>query len=399
MDYKYRCVDISGKEVRGALPALDIGDAKSRLKAMGLIAIELAERKDLFVREYGGRKRITDTDLYHLSKELSVLLSARITIDKAMETLIASVSNGAVKATMQYVLGEMKGGKRLSQAFEETRRFNPLVNVMIRVGEDVGDLRSAFENIAEYMHFKIQFKNEIRNATTYPLFLVVASMVTLLVIVKLILPRFFSIFGPDKASLPFVTKALYSISQSINLTNLLILLVLMGLIGLGLRRINLREMFQKVYSYLIFIPFLKNMIIYLELSRFSYAMYYMLKGGVEFIHALRLSTGLIQNTPIRVAVERTLPPIKEGKSIAEVFSYISFLPPMMPGMLRAGEASGNLKEIFFELYRVFNERFTNSMKRLGVLLEPVIITITGIVIGIIVISLMLTVMSASNIRL
>ena len=72
---------------------------------------------------------------------------------------------------------------------------------------------------------------------------------------------------------------------------------------------------------------------------------------------------------------------------------------MMHVMLRVGEASGNLKEIFFELHNIFDERFKNSMKRALLLLEPTVITIMGIIVGIIVISLLLTVMSVSNIEL
>ncbi len=270
---------------------------------------------------------------------------------------------------------------------------------MIKVGESVGDIRAAFENIAQYIHFQIQFKNEIRNAMAYPIFLVFASIVILFAIFKLIIPRFFSIFGQETASLPFVSRVLYSISNFINSTNIFFFLLGIGLIGISLRYMNLKKILQGVYSYLVYIPFLKNLIIHLELSKFSYSMYTMLKSGVEFINALILSKDVIQNTMMKVEIERTEQQIKEGKGIADVFSYVSFMPPMMHSMLRVGETSGNLRDIFFELYMVFDERFRNSMRRILALVEPIVITIMGVVVGIIVISLILTVMSVSNIKL
>ncbi len=399
MDFEYRCIDALGKDQKGTISALDVNSAKTRLKGMGLTVIDLAGRKNLSKKQYFARKKISETDLYNVSKELSVLLKAGITIDKAIEILVDSTANTTYEKTLRDVLSDIKGGKKLSQAFENTKKFNQLVNVMIKIGEGVGDLRSAFENIAQYMQFQVKFKNEIRNAMAYPLFLIFASIATLFVIFKLIIPRFFSIFGENTESLPLLSRVLYSISNFITLTNFVYFLVAIGVIFLFVKLLNLGNILQGFYSYLVYVPILKNMVTYLELSRFSYSMYSMLNSGVEFINALKLSTGLIQNTFMRVSIERTINQIRKGKSIAEVFSYVSFLPPMMHVMLRVGETSGNLKEIFFELYNIFDERFKNSMKRVLLLLEPTVITIMGVVVGVIVISLILTVMSVSNISL
>jgi general secretion pathway protein F len=140
-------------------------------------------------------------------------------------------------------------------------------------------------------------------------------------------------------------------------------------------------------------------ILNLELSRFSYAMYSMLQSGIEFIKALKLSASLIQNPHLRGPIESLVEQIKGGKKIAEAFSQVHFLPEIVPNMLRVGEGSGNLKELFLELHQIFDERFKNTTKRVLVLVEPSIIVIMGMIVGFIVISLILTVMSVSNIKL
>lgn len=399
IDFEYRCIDASGKEQKGTISAVDPDDAKSRLKSMDLMVIGLTLKKSLSKKQYFQRKKVNETDIYNLSKELSVLLKSGITIDKAIEILIGSTSNNAFDEILKHILSDVKGGRKLSQAFEDTKKFNQIVIVTIRIGENVGDLRSAFENIAQYMHFQIQLKNEIRNAMAYPMFLILASAVTILVIFKLIIPRFFEIFDQNMETLPFVSRALFSISNFMDLTNLFLFLGVIGLIILFARLLNLRGVLRMFYSSLVYVPVFKKLIFYLELSRFSFSMHSMLKSGVEFINALKLSVEVIQNTFIRVSIERTINQIKEGKSIESAFSHISFLPPMMHVMLKVGEKSGNLKEIFFELYNVFDEKLKNLMKKALLLLEPLIITIMGIIVGIIVMSLMLTVMSVSNIKL
>ena len=128
-------------------------------------------------------------------------------------------------------------------------------------------------------------------------------------------------------------------------------------------------------------------------------MYCMLQSGVVFITALKMSASIIQNERIRAPVASLVGQIKEGKKIADVFSQVQLLPEIVPNMLRVGEESGSLKEIFFELYQIFDERFKNSIKRALSLLEPIIIIVMGLVVGFIVITLILTVMSVSSIKL
>ena len=128
-------------------------------------------------------------------------------------------------------------------------------------------------------------------------------------------------------------------------------------------------------------------------------MYSMLQSGVEFIKALKLSATLIQSHQLRNPIESLVEQIKEGKRIADVFSQVDILPEIVPNMIRVGEGSGNLKEIFFELHQMFDERFKNTTKRVLILVEPTIIVIMGLLVGLIVISLILTVMSVGSIKL
>lgn len=400
MEYDYLCIDNAGKEFRGSVAAQDAPDARSKLKAMGLLVVEIREKvvpSERWTRLR--RKKITNSDIYNFSRELTVLLNAGMSIDRAMELLLSTQANAELRDLMQTVLRDIKGGKSLSQSFQESGRFNPFVTVMIRVGESTGDLKSAFDNIAQYMNFQIKFGNEIKNTMAYPLFLIVASFVILIAIFKLIVPRFFSIFGQNIDSLPFLSRMLYHVSEAVNSTVLLIAAGTVGVFLVFSKKLNYRALFSRGYSYLLYIPLFNRLVINLELSRFCFSMYSMLKSGIEFIRALALSKEVVQNRAMRAEIERTIPQIKEGKGIAETFSYLSFVPPTMLGMLKVGENSGNLKEIFFELYSVFDEKFRNAMKRIIVLLEPTVITVMGLIVGIIVVSLILTVMSVSNIKL
>jgi general secretion pathway protein F len=399
-DFAYRCVDVGGKNVRGVIAAVDPTEAKLKLKERGLLVLDLAQKRQAGKRFRLGGKKISDDDLYNLSREFCILLGSGMKVDFAFRTIIESTSNPGLRDVLIKILQDVSSGKSVTQAFGDTGKFSPLMTATIHVGESVGDLRTAFDNFAAYMRFQINFKNEIRNAMTYPAFLLFASFVTLIAIFKLIIPRFFSIFGEGSlGSLPLPAKILYSMSNALNWFSLYLVVGVAALLWLLKKAGYTAALYTRLRNSIVFVPLLGRLVLYLELSRFSYSMYSMLKSGIEFLKALSLSVGLIQNQSLREAIEPAVGQIREGKKIAEVFSHIALLPKLVPNMIAVGEEGGNLREIFFEIHQMFDERFKNTVKRLLILIEPTIITVMGLVVGFIVISLILTVMSASNIKL
>lgn len=400
--FDYHCLDSVGKDLRGNLSAQDVEQAKNQLRKSGMTILSLTERPMVARAKPGSRvifsRRVGEEELYNTARELSILLKSGITIDRALEIVLRSQSNPLMTAALSEVLNEIRSGKGTAEGFSKSSVFTPLMTTMLLVGESVGNLQTAFESIAEYLRFQIQMKGEIRSALAYPLFLIGASVVTIMVIFQFILPRFFSIFGKDaQASLPWAVKVLHAMAGGLTVNHVLILaLVTVGLIVL-VGWANLKEHLMRISGYLIFVPLIRNLIIALELSRFSYAMQAMLKSGMEFIKALQLSVGLIQNRSLRAQLAPTVRQVQEGKGIADVFAQVEFLPELVPNMIRVGEESGNLKEIFSELHQVFEERFRSNVKRMLVLIEPIIISVTGLIVGFIVIALILTVMNVGNI--
>ncbi|QWR78395.1 type II secretion system F family protein [Candidatus Magnetomonas plexicatena] len=398
--FKYQCVDLTGKETSGTLTASTISEARTVLKDKGLKVVSIAESvsiKSPFSSFSVKKTTVGEADLYNMAKELSVLLRAGLRIDNSLEIVTQTASNQALKACLRSAVKEIRAGKSVADAFEKTGTFNNLMLSVIRVGESVGDLKMSFEQIAGNLQFQIQFKAEIKNNLTYPVFLILASMVTLFIIFKFIIPRFFSVFGADQIkNLPAVSKMLFAMSEYLNLY--VIFGVIIAIV-LFFKYVGVKKLFHSAYARALSLPVFRTLILNLELSRFSYSMHTMLSSGIEFIKALKYSIDLIQNERIRNVFQPALKLIKEGRSIGEVFSGIEMLPDIVPSMVTVGEKSGNMKEIFLELFNVFDDRFKRAVKRIVILIEPAIIILMGIIVGFIVISLILTVMNVGNIKL
>jgi general secretion pathway protein F len=397
-DFSYKCIDPSGSGIHGSVTATDKAAAIAQLRSRSLTVIDLTEVKGKISSTTLWKKSLSQQDIYNVMRELSTLLRSGITIDKSLELLIQTSRNPELKEILAKILTDIKTGQGVARSLNQTERFDPFIINMIQVGEAVGELQSAFENVAQYLKFQIQFKAEIKNALVYPVFLVFASIVSFVVIFNFIIPRFFSIFGTNKEALPFSAKILYAISEWFSVTNLGIFAIVIITLFVakpwyaqyvkipGIREISAR------------IPGVRQLMLNLDLSRFSYAMYSMLQGGVEFIVAMSLSASIIQNERLKAPILLCIDQIKEGKKIADVFSQLEILPDIVYPMIKVGEESGNLKEIFNELYQMFDESLKNSIKRLVILIEPTIIIAMGLIVGFIVITLILTVMSVSTIN-
>ncbi|SEM73643.1 general secretion pathway protein F [Syntrophus gentianae] len=399
MEFAYTYLDSTGQENRGSLMAGNRAEALAKLRARGLTVTNLVEKASKEQRRFVLRKKIKSQDIYSISRELSTLLRSGIRIDRALELLRNGAKKQEMKELLTAVLQEIKAGGNVAHAFEKTDSFSPFLVSMIQVNEAAGNLQSAFENIAQYLKFQISFRAEIRNAMTYPIFLIFACILTFLAIFQFVVPRFFSIFGSNLETLPLPARVLYTLSGWINFKSLGIVLGLAGIVLLVRRLYPTRIKLPNLSARLILLPGVRTLIINLELSRFCYSMHSMLLSGVEFLRALRLSISLIQNVSFRNAMMPLVGRVKEGRKISDVFAEVPFLPDIVPNMVRVGEESSSLKEVFLELYAMFDERFKNSVKRLLTLVEPVIIIVMGLVVGFIVITLILTVMSVSSIKL
>lgn len=397
-DFAYAAIDQTGKEGRGVVAAADRADALTRLKERGLTVIELKEKKAGGQITFTRRQKITQQDTYYMARELGALLRSGMQIDKALDILMQSADKQEMKEILSFVLNNIRSGKSVTASFQQTGRFSQFLVSMIHNNEEIGRLSEAFESIARYIHFQIQFRAEIKNALTYPVFLVFASMMTFFIIFQFIVPRFLGIFGAAADSLPAAARLLFVISHWMSARNLFIAAAAGAALIMFIRQYPKVFRFDQMQEKLIRVPLAGNLILNLELSQFSYSMHAMLEAGVEFIKSLRLSTGLISNAGMRDALEGAAAQIKEGRKIAEAFAQVQFLPPMAVNMIRVGEESGSLKEIFFEIYQIFDERFKTSVKRAMSLLEPAIIIVMGLLVGFIVLTLIQTVMSVGNLK-
>jgi len=395
-EFECTYIDTHGVERTTFILAGNQREAVQRLKEQGFIVTEVKERvkKEFSFSLFLG---INQQDLYNIANQLSILLRSGMKIDQALNLLTSTTKKPKLKEILSAINQEIKAGQGVASAFEKNNLFSSVCVSMIHVGETVGNLATAFDNVAQYLKFQIELKREIINALIYPFFLVLASFFTLIFMFNFIIPRFFAIFQTT-GSIPITAKFVFTLSKVFN-AKVFILLFIMGLLFYLLnhsRMVNFSP--ERISWFLTRLPFVRTLFFNLELSRFCYSMYSMLKGGVEFIKAVELSANIIQDKALRDTFLSSIREIKKGKRIAEVYSQMPILPDIFVNLVVVGDESGNLADIFLELYQVFNDNFKTAIKRFLTLLEPAIIVFMGLIVGFIIVSLILTVMNVGAIK-
>ncbi len=395
---EYQCtyIESSGVEKKVIILAGDTKEAIQRLKEQGFIVTEIKEKTKKEI-SFTLRRGITQQDLYNIANQLSILIRSGMKIDEALNLLANTSKKQKLKEALIAINQEIKSGQNVAKAIEKNKLFPSVCISMIYMGESIGNLSTAFDNVAQYLKFQIELRREIINSLTYPFFLILASIVTLIFMFNFIIPRFFAIFETT-GKMPLPAKFIFTVASVFNIKVIFLLfaVILTFFLLKQYKIINLNT--QKITGIIGKIPFIKFLLFYLELSRFCYSMHSMLKSGVEFIKAVKLSAEIIQDGALRDAFLASINEIKKGKRIAEVYSQIAILPDIFINLVVVGDESGNLSEIFFELYQIFNERFKTTIRRFLTLLEPTIIVFMGIIVGFIVISLILTVMNVGAIK-
>jgi len=395
-EFECTYIDTHGVERTTFILAGNQREAVQRLKEQGFIVTEVKERvkKEFSFSLFLG---INQQDLYNIANQLSILLRSGMKIDQALNLLTSTTKKPKLKEILSAINQEIKAGQGVASAFEKNKLFPSVCVSMIHVGETVGNLATAFDNVAQYLKFQIELKREIINALIYPFFLVLASFFTLIFMFNFIIPRFLAIFQTT-GSIPITAKFVFTLSKVFN-AKVFILLFIVGLLSYLLNRSRMVNFSpERISWFLTRLPFVQTLFFNLELSRFCYSMYSMLKGGVEFIKAVELSANIIQDKALRDTFLTSIREIKKGKRIAEVYSQMPILPDIFVNLVVVGDESGNLADIFLELYQVFNDNFKTAIKRFLTLLEPAIIVFMGLIVGFIIVSLILTVMNVGAIK-
>jgi type II secretory pathway component PulF len=394
--FQYQGFDSSGGRVSGVIEAADQHVAMAMLKSRGLLVQTLTPVLPKSAAFQWRRATLTLTDIEYLTSELSVLLDAGLKIDKGVELLLRSNQKPVVAELLEKINGDLRRGKQMSEALKATGQFDELYINLIRIGEATGQLAAMFSKLALDLSFRRELQQKVIQALTYPMVVLFVCVSSILFIFNFVVPNMENMFA-GQTDLPVYTQMLLGSSAWFRDYQWFLAAGLLALGVLAKPALTRPEVMRFVQTWQLKVPVLKNAVTLLERIRFNSGLSMMLSAGVAIDQALTLSAANVKNLLIRNELDIAIQKIKRGEQMSQVLRQSCLYPDFFASLLAVGEESGELGRVFAEITKRSQRDFSQWVTRFTSLLEPLMILVMGALVGGVVVIMMLSITTSSNI--
>lgn len=397
--YDYKARDREGTIARGAVEAPTESVAIDVLKEKDFIVLSLSERrKTTFLQSsLGFLNRVKTRDVVVFSRQLAVMISATVPIVQALRILTRQTDNVTLKIIISEVADEVDGGAKLSSALRRYPQvFSDFFVHMIRSGETTGKLDETLNYLADQQEKDYDLQNKIRGALMYPAFILSGLLVVGAVMMIFVIPKLIDIILESDVELPLSTKILIGVSSFFQTKWWILLLVV--ILGIGFLRFASRTEAGRyqIDRFRLRIPIFGTIFLKIYITRFSRSLSTLLQSGIPLTRSLEIVADVVGNRVFRELTLRTIKEIEDGNPLSTTFAQSRVVPPMLTQMMNVGEQTGRLDQILGKLADFFSNEVENSVRSMVTLIEPLVLMLLGIGVGILVSAILLPIYNIST---
>lgn len=395
--FAVRAIRADGGEETIRLEAADKTAAAAAVSARGLTPIRVQTATQSAPRAASGQSRKMAT---RIARELSVLIAAGLSIEPALAALSRHSTDKRLKETADTLLADVRSGASLSEAFSKRSDLFPAPFPEIaEAGEAGGALGKALGDLADNLEQRHAVESAIRGALAYPAFLMTVAIVAMAGLVSFVIPRFRGLFEQMGREVPEPAATIFGVSETIAAIAPWVFAVL-AIAFFGLRLALMRPAIREAFDrWLLGLPAIGNGMRVIIAARFCRVLALLLKNGLSAAPALRLSANAAGN---RWAVRRlgdALAEVRTGRGFSDRIEATQVLPPMAAELMSVGEETGDLGEASLRLADFYETQFERNAKLVAQIIGPVVIVVTGLVIGIVMVSILMAMVSINDIGL
>lgn len=400
--YDYRGRDGAGKLVKGRLDASSEGAVVQRLRGMGVSPIAITEAKpgtglQTEIKIPGFEKGVGLKDLAIMSRQASTMLTSGLSLLRALSILADQTENKKLKVILGKVRDDVERGVSFSDAVAKYPvDFPPIMINMIRAGETGGFLDQAMDSIATNFEKEHKLRSTIKSAMTYPVVVLVMSLLAVVIMLIFIVPIFQDMFSSLGGQLPVPTQILVTMSHAMRwLGPVLAVAVVVG--WLWFRANKNTDRFRAVRDPLmmrlpVFGPLNKKIVI----ARFARNFSNMIGAGVPILQALQIVGEVSNNFVVQKALERVAESVRKGESISAPLANEKVFPSMVSQMMAVGEDAGSLEVMLEKIAIFYDAEVEATTESLTALIEPLLIAFLGVVVGGMIVALYLPIFQITS---
>jgi general secretion pathway protein F len=394
--FRYEALDASGGTVSGVLHADNARQARTRLRAQGLLpsAVDAVGTDERAARR---ARRIAAAELSLLTRQLATLLASGLTMEQSLTALVDDASQPFTREVLSGVKAEIIAGLSLAGALGAyAGSFPDFYVALVRGGEESGALPLMLQHLADYLDARQALKQKTMLALLYPALVSVVAITIVTGLLVYVVPQVVQVFQQSRQSLPVLTRALIALSDFLRGAWPYLLVATVGAAAAAryaLRRDALR---LRWHAWLLRVPVLGPLIRGVNTSRYASTLAILVTGGVPLLTALDSCARVMSNMVIANAIGQTMARVREGVSLARAMAETREFPRLLVHLVASGEASGKLEEM---LERSAQLELQTLERRLAVfltVLEPVMILVMGGIVLMIVLAILLPIIEINQ---
>lgn len=399
--FEYKGITQGGKNVRSTVEADNIRNARAKLKKDGIFVVELrdkAKAKQAAKKKAGGSGSASVQDRANMTRQLATLLKANIPLVEALAATADQVEQPPLKEAISDIKTMVNEGVAFHKGLQKYPRiFNHIFVTMCEAGEASGTLDVILLRLAEFTEAENELNAKVKSAMLYPIIMVVFVTIMLGVMFVFVIPKMQAIFEGAELKLPWYTEMVIGISGVIVNYWYILLIGIFGSVIL-FRNWKSSESGSKTWDRIILkMPIVGKLARMIAVSRFTRTLATLLTGGVPMLQAMDIVKNVVGNSVLAQAIEDARNNISEGESVAVPLKKSGQFPPIVTHMITIGEKTGELEGMLTQVSDSYDFQVKTQIGGLTALLEPVMIIMMGVVIGIIVFSIMVPMFQMANI--
>ena len=398
--FEYKGRNEDGMMVSGTQEATDYDALGAALMLSRITPIEIRQQTTTAVAFKLFEEKVTNLDVMLFSRQLYTLLKAGIPIMRALSGIQSSVGNKQLARVVGQLRTSLDAGHELSSAMaEHPKVFDSFYISMIRVGETTGNLDNVFLRLAEHIEFERCMRGQIKSALRYPMFVMTAMAIAIVVINIMVIPQFEKVFASMHADLPLITKMLIAFSGFMR-NYWFVMIGMIAAAGWTFKSYTSTAAGRSQWDrFKMRIPIAGKIIFKGTMARFARSFALATRSGLPILSALRLVSQTVENDYIAAKILSMSSGIERGETILRTATQTGVFNSLVLQMIAIGEESGSLDELMQEIADMYQADVEYDVKTLGAQIEPIMIMFLGALVLVLALGVFLPIWDMSSVML
>ena len=377
--FQYCAIDRTGVKTKGVLRAVDQQEAYRKVVAAGLKPVRIGQMSRGATRWRG--KKVRTKDLAHFTCQFAVLVEARIPLADGLRSIAEQEGNPRLRQILDEMAQKIESGCSVTDAITPHRDvFGDVYIETIRAAEATGNMVKVLAQLSEVLERGYETTKNVKSALMYPLCVVIALSAAVVFLTVFIVPKFTTMYASKGIDLPAPTKLLMGFSQMLRSYWYLVLGGMFGAI------LTMRHLWRKPASrqvidgWLHKVPFLRDVLTGLAISRFAHVFGLCLQSGLGLIEALDMSGRASGRPLLQMDTEKMREQVNHGGRLSDVLLACNYMPGFARRMISAGEDAAELPKMCSVVARHYDREVSHLTKNVGTFIEPIMIVGLAVVV-------------------